>query len=96
MVVMEVTEEQYPEYNLSAYGDYGGYTIGNVVFIKNTVILCLGSYVLPAIILYWRYKILKRLRDKNNGYSVKTKRQTRLLTMRFAWPNVLALGRQFE
>lgn len=81
MLVMEVIEDQYPEYNFSRYGDYGGYLMGNVFYIKNTLILCLGSYLLPAITLYWRYRILKRLNDKSFGYSMKTMKQTRLLTM---------------
>ncbi|KHJ93809.1 7TM chemoreceptor [Oesophagostomum dentatum] len=79
-VVMEAAIRTHPEYNLRKYGPFGGFKSTNdPLFIINTMILCIGSFVLPAVIFYWKRLILKSLNSSGATLTEKTRHNSRTL-----------------
>ncbi|KAK6021766.1 hypothetical protein OSTOST_12556, partial [Ostertagia ostertagi] len=75
--VMSVVLAEYPE--IASYGPFGGVITTHIGYKKNTLILIIGSFVLPALIFYWRRLIVRRLDTIRSSLSEKTFTSSRML-----------------
>ncbi|CAD6187900.1 unnamed protein product [Caenorhabditis auriculariae] len=70
----------HPEYSLEKYGPIGGFvSISDIIYTMNTTLLFGSCCLMPILIFYWRFDVLKVLNDANSSFSERTKQSSRLM-----------------